>query len=104
MPAEDVTDERTWQLVGEYLALGIANVICVLSPERVVIGGGVMGQAALLPRIRERVKLLLAGYFSARELDGDLSDYIVPPSLGGEAGVLGSLELARMALAAGPAA
>ena len=104
IPAEDVTDERTWQLVAEYLALGIANVTSVLSPERVVIGGGVMGRPLLLPRIRERVKLLLAGYFSADALDGDLSGYIVPPSLGGEAGVLGSLELARMAVAAEPAA
>ena len=101
-PAEDVTDESAWQLVAEYLALGILNVICVLSPERVVIGGGVMGQPLLLPRIRERVKHLMAGYFSARELNGDLGDYIVAPSLGGRAGVLGSLELARMAVAAGP--
>ena len=101
-PAEEVTDESAWHLVAEYLALGIVNAICLLSPERVVIGGGVMGQPLLLPRMRERVKDLLAGYFSARELDGDLSGYIVAPSLGGGAGVLGSLELARMALAERP--
>lgn len=101
-PGAELTDESAWRLVAEYLALGIVNLISLLSPERIVIGGGVMQQPLLLPLIRLRVKHLLAGYFSARELDGDLSDYLVAPSLGGRAGVLGSLELARMAVA-GPA-
>ena len=95
MPAEDLTDEGAWQLEAEYLALGIANVTSVLSPERVVIGGGVMAHPALLPLIRERVGQLLAGYFSAPALSGDLSGYIVAPALDGRAGVLGALELAR---------
>ena len=99
LPGADITDESSWELVAEYLALGIVNVICLLSPERVVIGGGVMQQPLLLPLIRARVKHLLAGYFSAPELDGDLGDYLVEPSLGGRAGVLGSLELARMVVA-----
>jgi fructokinase len=98
-PGAEIADESAWQLVAEYLALGIVNVICVLSPERVVIGGGVMQQPLLLPLIRMRVKQQLAGYFSAPELDGDLGDFLVEPSLGGRAGVLGSLELARIAVA-----
>ena len=96
VPAEEVTDERAWQLEAEYLALGIANVTSVLSPERVVIGGGVMAHPSLLPLIRERVGQLLAGYFSAPALTGDLSGYIVAPALDGRAGVLGAQELARM--------
>ena len=99
-PAEDVTEEHAWALEAEYLALGIANVTSILSPERVVIGGGVMAHPSLLPRIRERVGHLLAGYFSAPALSGDLSGYIVAPALDGRAGVLGALELAR-ALAPG---
>jgi fructokinase len=71
----------------------------VLSPERVVIGGGVMAQPILLPRIRERVEGLLAGYFSTPALSGGLAGYIVAPSLGARAGVLGALELARMLVA-----
>jgi fructokinase len=96
VPAEFVTDEGAWRLEAEYLAHGIANVTAILSPERVVIGGGVMAHASLLPRIRERAGQLLAGYFSAPALSGDLSGYIVAPALGGRAGVLGALELARM--------
>jgi|1186.fasta_scaffold02221_2 fructokinase len=96
IPAEDLADERAWDLEAEYLALGIANVTSILSPERVVIGGGVMARPSLLPRVRERVGHLLAGYFSAPELSGDLSGYIVAPALDARAGVLGALELARL--------
>ena len=99
IPAEELTDDAAWRLEADYLALGIVNVTAVLSPERVVIGGGVMAQPLLLPLIRERVGSLLGGYFGAPVLSGDLAGYIVAPSLGARAGVLGALELARMAVA-----
>jgi fructokinase len=70
-------------------------VICVLSPERIVIGGGVMNQPQLLARVRTKVRQLLEGYIDAPGLDGPLDEYLVAPALGARAGVLGSLELAR---------
>jgi predicted NBD/HSP70 family sugar kinase len=100
---EDAHDDRVWQLEAEYLAHGIVNATCLLSPERVVLGGGVMRQASLLARVRARVHELLAGYFTAPELTGDLGAYIVAPGLGDRAGVLGALELAR-AVAGDPGA
>jgi fructokinase len=93
--AKDSEDDRVWSLEAEYLALGLVNVICTVSPQRIVLGGGVMKQARLLPLVRSRVRSLLAGYITAHELDGDLDAYIVTPALGDRAGVLGSLELAR---------
>jgi fructokinase len=93
--AEDSVDEQVWDLEAEYLALGLVNVICVLSPERIVIGGGVMNQPQLLARVRTKVRQLLAGYIDAPGLDGPLDEYLVAPALGARAGVLGSLELAR---------
>jgi fructokinase len=93
--AEDSVDEHVWELEAEYLALGLVNVICVLSPERIVIGGGVMNQPQLLARVRTKVRQLLAGYIDAPGLDGPLDEYLVAPALGARAGVLGSLELAR---------
>ncbi len=96
---EAARDDRIWELEAGYLALGIANVTCLLSPERIVLGGGVMRQEQLLARTRARVRELLAGYFSAPELTGDLAGYIVAPALGDRAGVLGALELARRAVA-----
>ena len=92
--AEDNADDRVWQLEAEYLGLGLVNVICTLSPQRVVLGGGVMKQPRLLPLVRRQVSDLLAGYISAPELGGDLGDYLVAPALGDRAGVLGSLALA----------
>jgi fructokinase len=92
---EDSADDRIWELEAEYLAHGLVNVICVLSPERIVIGGGVMNQPHLLPRVRVHVRRLLAGYLDAPGLDGGLDEYVVAPALGQRAGVLGSFELAR---------
>jgi len=71
------------------------NVICTLSPQWIVLGGGVMNRPQLLPLVRKQVGSLLAGYIRARELGGDLGDYVVRPVLGDRAGVLGALELAR---------
>jgi fructokinase len=86
--AEELSDEHAvWELEAEYLALGVVNVICTLSPQLVILGGGVMKQASLLDAVRERVPALLAGYVAAPE--------IVAPGLGDRAGVLGAIELAR---------
>lgn len=75
-----------WDLEAEYLALGIASWTCTLSPERVILGGGVMQRAELFPKIRSRVSQLLNGYIDPAD--------IVPPKLGTRAGVLGAMALA----------
>jgi fructokinase len=81
---------QAWSLEADYLALGLANVVCTLSPQRIILGGGVMKQSWLLPLVRERVRDVLAGYVAMPE--------IVPPALGDRAGVLGAIELARLAV------
>jgi fructokinase len=94
-PPERVRDPRAWELEAEYVALGLLNVICTLSPQRIVSGGGVMNEPTLLPLVRRRVVELAAGYLDAPELGAEIDSYIVPPALGDRAGVLGALELAR---------
>jgi fructokinase len=97
-PGEELGDRSdVWELEAEYLALGVVNVICVASPQRVILGGGVMKQPSLLPLVRARVRELLAGYIVAPELAEGLDEYIVGPALGDRAGVLGAIELARLA-------
>jgi fructokinase len=97
-PGEELGDRSdVWELEAEYLALGVVNVICVMSPQRVILGGGVMKQPSLLPLVRARTRELLAGYVGAPELSDGLDDYIVGPALGDRAGVLGAIELARLA-------
>lgn len=83
-------DHPAWVLESRYLALGIANYICMLSPERIIVGGGVMRQSQLYGMIRPGVSEILAGYV------GGLPE-IVPPGLGELSGVLGALALAERA-------
>jgi fructokinase len=97
--AGETMDERGRELEAEYLALGLLNVICTLSPQRIILGGGVMNEPSLLSLVRLRVQDLAAGYFDTPELGAAIDDYIVPPALGDRAGVLGALELARLAVA-----
>jgi fructokinase len=91
-------DHPAWDLEAEYLALGVVNYVLTLSPERVIMGGGVMEQAHLLPRVRRRVLALLNGYLQAPAVLEGIDAYIVRPSLGARAGVLGALALAQRTL------
>ena len=79
-------DHPAWELEAHYLALGMANWICTLSPQRIVLGGGVMRHAELYSMLQTKVSTLLNGYVEAPE--------IVPPLLGARAGVLGAIALA----------
>ena len=96
-PAEEIDDEASWALVAGYLAAGIVNLICTLSPQRVVLGGGVLNQPLLMPLIRQQVRELLAGYLPGPAFSTEIDSYIVAPACGAQAGVLGALELARRA-------
>ena len=84
-----------WALEADYLALGILNLTLVASPERVIVGGGVLGHPALLGMVRERLPGLLGGYLEAPELRSEIDRYLVPPQLGDRAGVLGAIALAQ---------
>jgi len=84
-----------WDLEAKYISLAVINYICILSPERIVLGGGVMKQKQLLPMIHERVKSLLNNYIQAPEITDNIEKYIVTPELGDNAGVLGSIALAK---------
>ena len=86
LPAE----HDAWRLQARYLALGVAAIAAVLSPPRIVLGGGVMRAPGLLARVRAETAKALAGYVRAPDL--------VPPALGERAGVLGAIALAQALL------
>jgi fructokinase len=101
-PAEQLPpDHKGWTLEARYLALALVNLVCTVSPQRIIIGGGVMSSGLLFPLIRQQVLELLNNYVRASELVDDIDCYIVPPWLGGQAGVLGALALAQRATARG---
>ena len=97
-PAENLpADHPAWALEANYLAHALATFVCVLSPQRIVIGGGVMSAPHLFPLIRARLAALLNDYVRAPEIIRAIDRYVVPPALAGRAGVLGALALAELA-------
>lgn len=89
-----------WELEAGYLAVGIVNFICTFSPQRIIMGGGVMQQTQLFPIIHKKVKELLGGYLSStifQKENIEIENYIVPPDLGKRSGILGAIALARRA-------
>jgi fructokinase len=87
-------DHPAWRLEAHYLALGLVAFVCTLMPQRIIMGGGVMQRSQLFPLIQREVQQLLNGYIQASELTSHIESYIVPPTLGERAGVLGALALA----------
>ncbi len=98
MPARDLPPGHPgWELEAEYLSLGLATWICTLSPERIVLGGGVMQQEHVFALLRGKTARILNGYIRAEEISGGLDRYIVSAQLSGRAGLLGALLLAEQA-------
>lgn len=84
-----------WELEAHYIGQALHSLICTLSPTRIILGGGVMQQEHLFPMIREEVKQSLNGYVNSPSIIERIDEYIVPPGLGGRAGVLGAVALAQ---------
>jgi len=94
-PEELPADHPAWELEAEYLAAGLNNLICTLSPQRVIIGGGLTKNPNLLPMVRSNVAQLLNRYIDASQITKNISEYIVPPALGDLSGVLGAIGMVR---------
>ena len=94
-PEELVADEKVWALEARYVALGLVSVILVLSPERIVLGGGVMSHPELLPLVHREVAALMNGYLDNAAVGDGIAGYITLPALGSRAGVLGAIALAE---------
>jgi fructokinase len=83
-----------WEIEADYLGQLCAQLVVTVSPQRIVMGGGVMSQSRLLPLIRPRLRHWLSGYIDRRELQSGIGRYVVAAELGDRAGVLGALVLA----------
>lgn len=95
IPAEKLpADHPAWNLEAHYVGLALSNFICTLSPQRIILGGGVMSQPQLFPLIRKQVVEILNGYVQSGSLLEEIDQYIVAPGLGSQAGSLGAVALA----------
>ena len=96
-PSTELTDnDAVWELEARYLALGLVSVICILSPERIILGGGVMTAPDFLLRVHREVKELLGGYLESPAVGDGIGGYITLPRLGSRSGVLGAIALASL--------
>jgi fructokinase len=88
-------DHPAWDLEAHYIALALQGYICTLSPQRIILGGGVTQQPQLLPLVRQKTLAALNGYVQAPAILESIETYVVAPGLGGRAGVLGAIALAK---------
>jgi fructokinase len=85
-------DHPIWSIEADYLGQLAALLALTHASERIVMGGGVMENAALLPATRIRMLAWLAGYLAPPEIGQ--RDYLCAPALGRESGIRGALALA----------
>ena len=97
--AELPADHKAWELEAEYLSQAFMTIILTMMPPKIILGGGVSKQTHLFPIIRRRVLELLNGYVVLPQILEDIDSYIVPPGLGDNAGLTGSILLAKQAMA-----
>lgn len=86
---------QAYEYEAHYLSHLVVNLILTLVPERIVLGGGVMSNPALFPRIRDRVVESLNGFISIDMVESRIDELIVPPGLGADSGVLGAIAMAE---------
>lgn len=91
-------DHKAWDLEAKYLGYAMANCILSISPQKIIIGGGVMKKPGLLPKVRQKTLTVLNGFIKHKSILEDIDNYIVAPGLGDNSGVLGAIALAEEAL------
>lgn len=89
---------EVWELEAYYLAQALMQYILIVSPKRIIMGGGVMKQAQIFSLVRQQVQKLLNDYVAVPQIIDQIDEYIVPPALGDDAGITGALMLAKQAL------
>ena len=91
-------DHPAWDLEADYLAQALQSFTVTLSPQRIIMGGGVMDVPGLIAKVRDKTLIYLNGYVRHPAILEQIDSYIVPPGLGNKAGVLGAIALGMDAL------
>ncbi len=81
-------NDDVWEIESYYLAQALMNYLLVISPQKIILGGGVMHQKGLHKKIHQKLLSLLNGYLKNERIESE--DYIVAPMLGDNAGLIGS--------------
>lgn len=84
-------DDEVWDIIAYYIAQAAFNTTLLLSPELIILGGGVMHQHHLLDKIRDQFVEINNSYINLPPID----QYIAEPSLEDKQGIIGCLALAK---------
>ena len=99
--AKDLPDDHpTFAIEAYYLAQMCVNLIMTLSPERIILGGGVMQRESLIKQVRAETLRQLNGYIQHPAIIDHIDEYIVTPDLFPVSGLVGSYLIGKKALEA----
>jgi fructokinase len=90
-------DHIGWDIEAEHLARGLANLVYILSPQRIILGGGVMRRPGLHDRVRAKLTAFVNDYVPLPSPGADLDAFVCPPGLGARSGSLGAVALGEAA-------
>lgn len=97
--AENLYDnEDVWNLEAYYIGQALCNCILCYSPQRIILGGGVMHVPGLIEKVRKETLSKLNGYVKKDEIINKIDEYIVLPKLKNNSGIIGAIELGKMEL------
>nr|WP_300815772.1 ROK family protein [uncultured Acetatifactor sp.] len=96
--AELADRDEVWELEAYYIAQAITDYILSYSPQKIILWGGVMHQEKLFGMVRKEVLNLLNGYVAHETITEHIDQYIVPPALGEDPGIMGAIKLGLDAL------
>lgn len=97
LKGKDIPDnDPSFDFISEYIAEALMSYILILSPTKIILGGGVMSREYMLPKIRTFLSKKMNGYLKTDQME-NLDEYIKTPSLGSESGIKGALALALLA-------
>lgn len=96
--AELADRDEVWDMEAYYIAQAITDYILSYSPQKIILWGGVMHQEKLFGMVRKEVLNLLNGYVAHEMITEHIDQYIVPPALGEDPGIMGAIKLGLDAL------
>ena len=101
-PGEDISPgDPRWSFVAHDIAALIAALLLAISPQKILIGGGIaLGRPYLLDLVRAEVAANIAGYLPHIS-SATVEELIALPALGENAGPLGAIALGEAALRGG---
>ncbi|MEN8233348.1 MAG: ROK family protein [Actinomycetota bacterium] len=96
-PAQDLGDDtpRAVELAAHSLGQAMANLVVTVSPQRIIIGGGVAKLPGLLEATRGQMLESLNGYIESSAFESHASGFLVAPGLGDRSGIAGGFVLAE---------